>query len=101
MDAYSFIARFGPALLALVVAAIVLRLLLAAPGQAWRAWRRRRQRPLGAYPTHVLESAWRFDSALRDHAIQRGTVSRLEIERGIERGLLLVHAERRRRARCD
>ena len=87
-----------PVLLVIVVlAGLSLRLLLALPGLLWRYRQRRRQRPLARYPRQDLEAALQFDSELRDLVLARGTISRVEIDRGIARSLALVRAERMER----
>lgn len=92
-----FLRQILPLLAVAVGVGLIARLLLALPGRAWRRWRRRRQRPLSAYPAHVLEAAWRFDARFRDQLLQRGTASRDDIDQGIARSLVLVEAELRSR----
>lgn len=92
-----FAFQFGPLFIALLLLVVLIRLLTALPGMAWRRWRYHRQRPLRRYAAHVVEAALQFDSRLRDRAVARGTISRAEIDQGLARGRALVQAELRGR----
>ncbi|CAD7741075.1 hypothetical protein LMG31884_47250 (plasmid) [Xanthomonas hydrangeae] len=72
---WQFLQDFWPAVLLLIVGIVV--------AAAGRSINRRRQRPIAYYPAELLKTAFQFDRVALMRHMQRGTISKAQVDRAL------------------